>query len=394
MKIFLKTLLYVPALLVLTALAFSIFVPVYDFDEPVAFHGDVLVNPYQDVDGGYWRKANFHAHTKRYGGFTNGRDSAPVIDSVYDFFGFSYAGISDYMNVNQSFSDKENFIPSYEHGWGLFKIHQLCLGASDVRFIDYPFWQTLSMKQHTLNKLGETSALAIPAHPDFVDGGYSPSDFKYLSNYRLMEVVNGYCISDAHWDSALSNGHLAYIIGDDDTHDVLRSTDVANCFTVVNAKRVDSESVIEALVAGQAYAVNFRLRKGETLDEKKADMDTILPWLVRARLSNDTFSVVMSRKAKMIQFVGQGGRILATAEEADSASYVIKDSDTYIRTVCKYPDCADIYLNPVTRRTSEGATLQRLDHINYCKTTVLWGSCAIIISICAFFLRKRRKLSR
>lgn len=390
MKKAFKILLRVAILVVFAVLAFSLFVPVYDFDEPVAFHGDVLVNPYQDVDCGHWHKANFHAHTKRYGGFTNGRDSAPVIDSVYNFFGFSYAGVSDYMNVNQSFSNKENFIPSYEHGWGIFKIHQLCLGAHDVRFIDYPFWQTLSMKQHTLNKLGETSVLAIPAHPDFVDGGYSPSDFKYLSNYRLMEVVNGYCVSDAHWDSALSNGHLVYIIGDDDTHDVLRSTDVANCFTIVNAERLDSESIIDALVAGQTYAVDFRLRKGETLDEKKADMDTTLPWLVKARLSGDTFSVVMSRKAKTIQFIGQNGRVLATAEKTNSASYVVKDSDTYIRTVCNYPDHTDVYLNPVTRQTSEDVSIQRLDHINYWKTAILWSAYVIVIVICVCFLRKRR----
>ena len=390
MKKTFKILLRVAILVVFAVLAFSLFVPVYDFDEPVAFHGDVLVNPYQNVDCGHWHKANFHAHTKRYGGFTNGRDSAPVIDSVYNFFGFSYAGVSDYMNVNQSFSNKENFIPSYEHGWGIFKIHQLCLGAHDVRYIDYPFWQTLSMKQHTLNKLGETSVLAIPAHPDFVDGGYSPSDFKYLSNYRLMEVVNGYCVSDAHWDSALSNGHLAYIIGDDDTHDVLRSTDVANCFTIVNAERLDAESIIDALVSGHAYAVDFRLRKGETLDEKKADMDTTLPWLVEARLSGDTFSVVMSRKAKTIQFIGQNGRVLATAEKTDSASYVVKDSDTYIRTVCNYPDRTDVYLNPVTRQTSENVSIQRLDHINYWKTAILWSACVIVIVVCVCFLRKRR----
>ena len=54
----------------------SLFVPIYDFDEPYPFHGDYLHNPYEGMDSTAWLKCNFHAHTRTAGGVANGRNNS------------------------------------------------------------------------------------------------------------------------------------------------------------------------------------------------------------------------------------------------------------------------------------------------------------------------------
>ena len=239
-------------------LGVSLFVPIYDFDEPYPFSGNYLHNPYEGMDSTAWLKCNFHAHTRTTGGVADGRNNTDqLLDSIYRSFGFDHVGISNYNTINEYGKDQPSYVPGYEHGYGIFKIHQLGLGARKVRRIDYPLWQTLSMKQHTLNKIGQQAELAIPAHPSFVEKGYRPEDFKYLSNYKLLEVLNGYRKSPVHWDMALSNGHLVYLIGGDDTHNMANINDPANRFTLINSAINDREHLLSALVAGKAVGVAF-----------------------------------------------------------------------------------------------------------------------------------------
>ena len=247
-KRILKYILYVILGFVALVIATSIFRPSYSFDEPKPFQGTYLHNPYQNMNPNNWIRANFHAHTRQYGGLTNGRLNTNVmVDSVYSILGFDYIGISDYNKINYYDSANQIFVPTYEHGYGIFKIHQLCIGAKKVRRLDYFAFQNLSMKQHTLNRLAKQTRLAIPAHPSFVKVGHLVEDMKYLSNYKLMEVLNGFANSTAHWDTALSNGHLVYIIGNDDSHDVTDITEVAFRFTMVNTPENDAEHLLLAL---------------------------------------------------------------------------------------------------------------------------------------------------
>ena len=172
-KRILKYILYVILGFVALVIATSIFRPSYSFDEPKPFQGTYLHNPYQNMNPNNWIRANFHAHTRQYGGLTNGRLNTNVmVDSVYSILGFDYIGISDYNKINYYDSANQIFVPTYEHGYGIFKIHQLCIGAKKVRRLDYFAFQNLSMKQHTLNRLAKQTRLAIPAHPSFVKVGY------------------------------------------------------------------------------------------------------------------------------------------------------------------------------------------------------------------------------
>lgn len=390
MKI-LKSLLYTILTFIILVVITSIFVPSYSFDEPKPFRGDYLHNPYKDMKPDHWVQANFHAHTRQFGGLTNGRlNTNEMLDSVYSVLGFEHVGISDYNKINYYDSVNPSFIPAYEHGYGIFKIHQLCIGAEKVRRLDYFAFQNLSMKQHTLNRLEKQTRLAIPAHPSFVKKGYLVEDMKYLSNYKIMEVLNGFRISTAHWDTALSNGHLVYLIGNDDSHDVTDITDVATRFTMINAKENKAEQLLQSLENGNAVGVDFPIKYDETLEQKIKRLENDLPYITQVELKDDTLLISASKDFSKIKFIGNEGRILDEQKNRNTASYVIQAEDNYVRAELKFKDGTSLYLNPITRHENETIVKQRLDHINWFKTIILWG---IYISIILMIVVKVAKSS-
>ena len=395
---FLKYILYLVFAFVALLVAMNIFVPVYIFDEPVPFHGDYLHNPYQDIDSTYWKCCNFHGHTRQYGGVTNGRNNGnEVYDSMYRLFGYDHVGISDYNKVN-AFEDGRDpgFIPGYEHGYNVWKTHQLCLGAKKVRRIDYFFYQTLSHKQHTINKLGEQNRVVAVAHPSFVDGSYNVRDMKYLSNYKILEVLNGFVNSPEHWDMALSNGHLVYLIADDDTHDVLKVNDIALRITYLNAKDNDAEQLYDALLSGKAVGIDFDLDRSEKMDHKVERFKRDIPYLNSARLNGNDFAVSVTKPIRKAEFIGQNGLVLKEEnhKKGDTiycASYTIQPSDQYVRTVLTFFDGTTMWLNPVTRHESADITKQRLDHISYTWTVTLWLIYIGIVSLIVVIAKTIRK---
>ena len=379
MKKFFKYCLYLILAFIAFLIAMNIFVPVYVFDEPVPFHGDYLLNPYQDIDSTYWECCNFHGHTRQYGGVTNGRNNGnAVYDSMYRLFGYDHVGISDYNKVNGYENGKDpGFIPGYEHGYNVWKTHQVCLGTKKVRRIDYFFYQTLSHKQHMLNKLAEQNRVVAVAHPSFVDGSYNVRDMKYLSNYKILEVLNGFVNSPEHWDMALSNGHLVYLIADDDTHDVLKVNDIALRITYLNAKDNDANQLYDALLSGKAVGIDFDLDRQEKMDHKVERFKRDIPYLNSAKLNGNDFAVSVTKPIRKDEFIGQNGIVLKeenhTKEDTVfNVSYQIQPSDQYVRTVLTFFDGTTMWLNPITRHESPDITKQRLDHISYTWTAALW----------------------
>ena len=378
----LKYILYVILGFVAIVIATSLFRPSYSFDEPKPFQGTYLHNPYQNMNPDNWIQANFHAHTRQYGGLTNGRvNTSEMLDSVYSILGFDHIGISDYNKINYYDSVNPSFIPTYEHGYGVFKIHQLCLGADNVRRLDYFAFQNLSMKQHTLNRLAKYTRLVIPAHPSFVKKGYLVGDMKYLSNYKLLEVLNGFRISTAHWDTALSNGHLVYLIANDDSHNVTDITDVATRFTMINASENDAEHLLQSLENGNAVGVDFPIIWGETLDKKVKRLEKDLPHITQVELRDDTLLISASKPFSKIRFIGQDAKVLDVKKDNRTAFYIVQPEDTYVRTEVEFKDGTTLYLNPITRHENEEIVKQRLDKINYPKTIILWVICILALFI-------------
>ena len=382
MKGILKYTLYIILAFVAIVVAISLFRPSYSFDEPKPFHGSYLHNPYKDMNPDNWIQANFHAHTRQFGGITNGRvNTNEMLDSAYSALGFDHIGISDYNKINYYDSANPNFIPTYEHGYGIFKIHQLCIGAEKVRLLDYFAFQNLSMKQHTLNRLAKQTRLAIPAHPSFVKNGYLVEDMKYLSNYKLMEVLNGFRISTAHWDTALSNGHLVYLIGNDDSHDVGDITYIGRRFTMINAPENNPEQLMQALENGNAVGVDFSVKSDETLEQKIQRLKKDLPYITQVELRDDTLLVSASKPFAKIRFIGQNGVELDVQKYKKTGMYIIKQDDNYVRAELYFNDWTRLYLNPITRHESSEIVKQRLDHINWAKTIILWIVYVLVLLI-------------
>ena len=246
-----------------------------------------------------------------------------------------------------------------------------------------------------LNRLAEQNRVVAVAHPSFVDGSYNVRDMKYLSNYKLLEVLNGFVNSPEHWDMALSNGHLVYLIADDDTHDVLKVNDIAMRITYLNAKDNDANHLYDALLSGKAVGVHFKLDREEKMDDKIARFKRDIPYLNSAKLNDSAFSVNVTKPIKKVEFIGQNGALLKEENhkkehEVFNACYQIQPSDKYVRTVLTFFDGTTMWLNPVTRHESPIIEKQRLDHISYLWTAALWTVYIGIILLIVKTLQKIR----
>ena len=380
--------------LLLMVLYVYLSVPTYSFKEPKPFSGEYLYNPYQDMKPDQWKKYHFHCHSRKYFGLTNGRKSTETaIDSVYQALGYDHYGISDYMGINPHGTDREDYIPAYEHGYGLIrKTHQICIGAEKVYWPDFPFMQNLNMKQHTINKLGEHSRFVMPAHASFTKG-YKVGDMKWLSNYRLIEVVNPFGNAFEHWDMALSNGHRVYALGDDDTHNITNIHEVCRNMTMVNTPDLNAENVYDALDNGLCYAVEFDnyYYFPLTLEQKAKEIQE-LDYLTQAQLFGDTLFITTSAETmREVQFIGQGGKVLKTEQGVGTAFYVIQPEDTYVRTRIDLNGRNFLHLNPVTRHQSTIIDDRRLDVVNYSQTILYWFVYAVAFVAFIWYLIKKAK---
>jgi hypothetical protein len=310
--------------------------------------------------------------------------------------GYDHYGISDYMGINTHGAEREDYIPAYEHGYGLFrKTHQICIGAEKVYWPDFPFMQNLNMKQHTINKLGERCRFVMPAHASFTKG-YKVSDMIFLSNYRLIEVVNPYGNAFEHWDKALSNGHRVYALGDDDTHNINKASEVCHNLTMVNTESLDPESVYNALDLGLCYAVEFDnfFHYPMTLAEK-VEQAHALPYLTCAQLVGDTlFIETSSPEMQEVQFIGQDGKVLKTEENVATALYVIQPGDHYVRTHINVNGLQHFYLNPVTRHTTPEPVDRQLDFVNQAQTYLYWFVYIVAFVALAWYLIKMAKAKK
>lgn len=370
---------------------FYLMAPVYQFDEPKPFFGDKLYNPYVNMDSSHWKQYNFQVQSKAWGGLTDGRrNSNELIDSMYRELNFDHVATSDYQKINYHNSDKASFIPTYEHGYNVFKTHQVCINAKQVLWIDLILFQTKSMKQWIIDQLQVDCEIVVLAHP-LLRHGYTVDEMKYLSNYQYMEVLNNLRISDKHWDVALSAGNLVWLMGNDDAHDVLHYNDVGRKFTMINAVSTHKEDIMKSLNAGNVYGVNFYPKMDVPLVERIERIKNV-PKITRVQVSGDTLFVESDQQANTIDFIGQDGVLQKTVIDTNNAYYIIKPDDSYVRTELKYNDGSMIYLNPIVRYTGDSPHSTRKAEVN--TTATLWLRIAyflIILTLVYLFRRKKFK---
>lgn len=382
------------------ALYFS--APVYDFQEPRSFSGEKFFNPYAGIDSNNWRKSNFHFHVREWWGLTAGRSNSPLeFYNVYKQMNYDAPQISNYQSISQEFRDSAFYMPVYEHGFGVRKKHQMLIGAREVLWLDYSLVQNLSHKQHILNLLRPQSDIVAIAHPDW-EGGYSLNDMKYLSNYDMLEVLDNNWRSIPQWDAALSSGHVAWILADDDAHNIEDPYQIQRCATYIHSPVLNKDSMINSLKTGKAYGVEIYMGNHWTFAQK-AGWAKRIPYLREVKMFGDTLKVSVSDKIFKILFIGQDGRIRKSVYGDTGSWYKFSPEDTYIRTEITFfarhahPTIGpgDIfYLNPVFRYNGELPANDLKAEINWPRTWIFRiMACGSLVAIlwAVFRLRRNRK---
>ena len=391
-----KMLVFILGVALFTVIYQYLTCPVYTFPAPGRFEGPVLYNPYQAVEGNFWRRANFQIQSYAWGGLTDGRNNSNrAIDSVYRILGYDIVATSDYQKINRWGAGHESYIPVYEHGYGLFKNHQVLLGAERVNWRDYPLFQTRHNMQHIINILQKNNELVYIAHPK-LRNGYKPDDMKYLTGYDGLEVLNYVKMSVEHWDSALSAGRYVTVMGNDDAHDISRLLEIGHRCTYIHSVSLDGDSIMAALKLGKAYGADIHRELDETLDEKAAKARNIA-YLDHIRLRGDTIEVQMNRMAKEFRFVGQGGIVKARVGDSETARYIFTEEDTYIRTEVTFADNNTFYFNAVVRTDGSVPANPLLAKVDPLRSWIFWilgWSTLGFILYNIYYLRKRYRKER
>ncbi len=342
---------------------------IYDFRSPEKFSGDFLFNPYKDVSPD-WQKANFHAHSVAWNGVTNGKQDVADIIKLYQQKQYAYACVSNYESIAKE-DARPNAVNVYEHGYNIFKTHQLVIMPQQVCYSDFPLFEFASSKQFIINKLNtEAKAVALP-HP-VVRNGYSDDDLKKISGYNLIEVLNHSCNSAHKWDVALSAGKPVWIVGDDDTHDVLDKSQTFTNWTMIDCHQHDKDSLINNLINGNAYAVNGNnsFNDNELLYESINDMD---------------ITIAFERAADSIKLIGQNGLEKRIVFDTDKINYRFTAEDSYIRAVV-YSKSSVIYLNPTIRYSGVVMPQNKSTAVINTHETLLYRSVLIAAWLAVFIL--------
>lgn len=388
------------ALFLLLQTWFYLTAPVYRFASPQPFRGTQWYNPYAGMDSACWRKANFHFHTREWGGVTAGKgNSNEEFRHVYGQLGYDAPMISNYMRISEFNRDSAFWTGVYEHGYGVWKKHQIVIGAREVLWRDYSFYQNLHHRQHIIDLLKQQGDLVALAHPGW-DDGYPADRIGILSNYDLIEAVNGNYRSIPQWDSALSAGRPVYILADDDSHDVTDPGEIGICISFINAPENSSRTLIDALKAGRAFGADVFREPTETWEEKILYHASGLPEVRAVEMTGDTLQVRVSKQALKIEFIGQGGVVRKEVLNDSTAWYLPGPEDTYLRTQITFPNPkgepgTKFYLNPVFRYDGTPPVNRLTAEINAERTWIFrilsFGSLALIVVVAIKIVLSRRK---
>lgn len=395
LKIFGKSFLFLILFLLLLITIKYITCPVYNFSPTKPFSGNNFYNPYNNIDSSFWRKGNFQIQSYAWKGVTSGRGNTnEKIRELYKSLGYDIIATSDYQKINRYRQEAPDYIPVYEHGYGIKKNHQVLLGAQKVLWKDYPFFQTIHNKQHILNLLKEENKLVYIAHPK-LRNGYAPEDMKLLGNYDGIEVLNNYRTSLAHWDTALSSGNYVTILGNDDAHDINNPDEIGHHCTFIQSPTIHRDDILINLKSGNAFGAMIYRPNGESFDEK-IKRTSVLPVIEAVDIIGDTLKIRFDSLAIMVRFIGQNGNTLKTINQTNSCFYVIKTNDTYVRTEIEFYDKSVYYLNPVCRTNSNFPTKIPTPEINILKTIILriLGFTSLLFIALNYYLIKKRFRTR
>ncbi len=333
------------------------------------FSGNYLYNPYKDFSGATL-KANFHAHSVAWLKLTNGAQEPSEIYKHYKDNGYDLISLSNYHKITRDHS-ASIYIPVYEHGYNIKKSHQLVLNAEKVNFFDFSAFQNYHNKQLMLKKLMRDSSMIVLAHPNLMEG-YTQEEMRYLRGYQFIEVFNNYRTSLNIWDAALSSGYPAWLIANDDTHDISNPDLSLNNWNRIGDASKTKNGVLAALKKGCHYSVRNKSHKE-------------VNYLDSCIVDGNNIKVYFKQKTDSVQFISDNGEIRQKSDNLSSDSYTISLSDSYVR-IEAYTGEEIIALNPIIRYN--GISLSKnnlLPTVNLTKT-ILYRTLVFSLSLLHLFI--------
>jgi len=210
-----------------------------------------IVNPFQR--DGKWYKANLHCHTT----LSDGEVSARERVDQYREKGYSVLAITDHHVTNDvsGFSD-ESFLTISG-----IEFHPKCPDGNDYHFVglDVPFGLTIPEGTDAgaqIRMIKDAGGEYIVAHPYWC-GHTLKHLLPVVDGAIAVEVFNATCTtcgkgySSVHWDNLLALGVKLPAVAVDDVH---AGRDIFMGYTMIKAKELTLEAVMDALRTGCCYS--------------------------------------------------------------------------------------------------------------------------------------------
>lgn len=309
-----------------------------------------------------WLKGNTHTHTLNSDG-----DSTP--DDVVRWYrehGYQFVVLTDHnfltdvdaLNALHG-ADQQFLVMKGEEVTDRFgdkPLHINGLGVAN-RIAPQGGTSVLDVVQRNVDAIRKENGVPHINHPNF-GWAITAAELAQLRNTRLFEVFNGHPRVnnvggggvpglEEVWDTILSAGTLLYGIAVDDAHYFKQPWNVdlpapGRGWVVVRASRLDSASILDSLERGDFYAST-----GVELTTFEAS-GTRISVAVKAT----------SFSKYRVQFIGNGGRLLAEVTEPN-AEYVIRGDEGYVRAKVLESNGRIAWLQPmmIPRQSPAGLSL-------------------------------------
>ena len=337
MKTFCTILTILCLLLIAPYLRYTSYIP----EDNKPFTGSHWYNPYSDISDSLLR-ANFHAHSRSWGGLTWGKNSAEEVIEAYQAQGYQIPVLSNYHRIADSSLYEESvvYIPAYEHGFNLKKIHCLCIGAHETSFVEYPLHFSTNLTTHVIYNLRRHCDLVALAHPG-ARRAHEPDEMPALHGMQLMEVANTQGARTLYWDTMLSCGQPVWFLANDDSHD-LNGREAFMRWNMIYVNTPTASEALASLKRGNHYGVSSY--DGECEDNRLTEFE----------FHRDTLWITLRDMFNRLDFIGQDGVQLHSVSRNTTGWYLLRETDTYVRAEVHHDHCV-MYLNPVVRY--DGVTL-------------------------------------
>jgi hypothetical protein len=345
--------------------------PVHRFPPPRPFAGAYWYDPYATGDG-HWLTANLHAHTRVWGGLTNGRGDADALVRRYAALGYDVAGVSDYQRMTLALGAHASRLAAYEQGFNVRKAHLIALGARSVDWMDYPLLQSPDELQHRIDRLRADGATVVLAHPR-LRCAFSDGDLRELTGYAALEVASSTTDGEAAWDVALTAGRVVWGVGGDDTHDVANLSRTARVWTLIDAPTAAPADLLAAIRAGRTIAVRGTAGRADVA-------------LRSLTMRGDTLRLALDGAPASISIVGAGGVVLGRAADTHALHVLLPHDAPYARAVVRTASTV-LYLAPVLRAPTNALPSGPSATVDFAAT--LFRRAMLLTLACCAGLRRR-----